>query len=52
MIIGTRCTFNLELKEPTTKYHLVDHKVPKHKSSPYALIKCRLPIPHIRLDQV
>ena len=31
---------------------IVDHKVPKHKSSPYALIKCRLPTPHIRLDQV
>ena len=35
-------------------YHLslLTIKILKHKSSPYALIKCRLPIPHIRLDQV
>ena len=33
-------------------YNIVDHKVLNHISPPYALTKCRLPIPHIRLDQV
>ena len=31
---------------------VVDHKAPKHKSSPYALTQCCLPIPHICLGQV
>ena len=33
-------------------YPFVDHKVINHVSPPYALTKCCLPFPHIRLDQV
>ena len=30
----------------------VDHKIPKHKSSPHALTQCLLPIPYICIGQV
>ena len=34
------------------RYTLFDHKVIVHVSPPYALTKCRLPLPHTRSDQI